>query len=443
MRTITVPAGGATLSFWVTRDTEPTWDFLFVEAHTVGADDWTTLPDAQRPHEHRRRQLVPARELDEAPPVPHPLPDRQRRRHAARRRARPASWSAATGSSDGAEQWNDRSRRPTPASRSSSRSPTPATTSSRPTASSSTTSTSRRARATTSFEDDGDTLDGWTVPGAPAGSPGNTNDFDGRHGRRPAGELRPPSPSARSRASPRSSRSSSDNFGPYPFRDVGGIVDHLGGVGFALENQTRPVYAQEFFYDQVGADSVVVHELAHQWYGDSVSVHFWQDIWLNEGFATYAEWLWSEHEGARHAAGDLRRDLREHPGRRPVLAARDRRPGAGPPVRRAHLRARRHDAARAAADAVGDDAFFRILRKWASSTRGGNGTTPSSSSWPSASPARISARSSTPGCSRRPSRTRPPGGGAALTSQAATSAFSGGRTAHAALHASHARSLRR
>ena len=81
MRTITVPAGGATLSFWVTRDTEPTWDFMFVEAHTVGADDWTTLPDAQRPHELRRRQLVPARELAEDPPVPHALPDRQRRRH--------------------------------------------------------------------------------------------------------------------------------------------------------------------------------------------------------------------------------------------------------------------------------------------------------------------------------------------------------------------------
>ena len=87
------------------------------------------------------------------------------------------------------------------------------------------------------------------------------------------------------------------NFGPYPFRDAGGIVDHLPDVGFALENQKRPVYAQEFFYDPVGADSVVVHELAHQWYGDSVSVHYWADIWLNEGFASYAEWLWSEHEG--------------------------------------------------------------------------------------------------------------------------------------------------
>ena len=45
MRTIAVPAGGATLSFWIDRQTEPNWDFVFVEAHTPGEDDWTTLPD--------------------------------------------------------------------------------------------------------------------------------------------------------------------------------------------------------------------------------------------------------------------------------------------------------------------------------------------------------------------------------------------------------------
>ena len=42
---------------------------------------------------------------------------------------------------------------------------------------------------------------------------------------------------------------------------------------------------------------MLVHELAHQWFGDSLAVDTWQNIWLNEGFATYAEWLWSEHEG--------------------------------------------------------------------------------------------------------------------------------------------------
>ena len=46
VRTVDVPAAGAQLSFWVNRDTEPNWDYFFVEAHTAGADDWTTLPDA-------------------------------------------------------------------------------------------------------------------------------------------------------------------------------------------------------------------------------------------------------------------------------------------------------------------------------------------------------------------------------------------------------------
>ena len=74
-------------------------------------------------------------------------------------------------------------------------------------------------------------------------------------------------------------------------------MDDLQGVGFALENQTRPIYSKDFFYDRTDGDAVVVHELAHQWYGDSLAVAKWKHIWLNEGFATYAEWLWSKHDG--------------------------------------------------------------------------------------------------------------------------------------------------
>lgn len=74
-------------------------------------------------------------------------------------------------------------------------------------------------------------------------------------------------------------------FGPYPFRSAGAIVDHAPQVGYALETQTRPVY------DRAPDLSTLVHESAHQWFGDSVSITTWRDIWLNEGFATYAEWL--------------------------------------------------------------------------------------------------------------------------------------------------------
>ena len=81
-----------------------------------------------------------------------------------------------------------------------------------------------------------------------------------------------------------------DAFVPYPFNSFGSIVDD-DTVGYALETQTRPVYSR------VARESTVVHELAHQWFGNAVSPERWQDIWLNEGWATYVEWLWSEHTG--------------------------------------------------------------------------------------------------------------------------------------------------
>ncbi len=85
-----------------------------------------------------------------------------------------------------------------------------------------------------------------------------------------------------------------DTFVPYPFNSFGSIVDD-NSVGYALETQTRPVYSN------VAREATVLHELAHQWFGNTVSPERWQDIWLNEGWATYAEWLWSEHTGGDSA----------------------------------------------------------------------------------------------------------------------------------------------
>ena len=135
------------------------------------------------------------------------------------------------------------------------------------------------------------------------------------------------------------------------------------------------VYATAFFSDpNEPDDSVVVHELAHQWVGDSLAVERWSEIWLNEGFATYTEWLWSEHEGLGTAQEIFDGTYEGIPAEDPFWSVVIGDPGPESMFDFA-VYARGAMTLHQLRLAVGDADFFQILETWTTSNAGGHVTT--------------------------------------------------------------------
>jgi aminopeptidase N len=199
---------------------------------------------------------------------------------------------------------------------------------------------------------------------------GNGKLVQGHVGKLPTWTLVDPQLAKASRAAvgslPEIIRWESHIYGPYPFAAAGSVVD-VAKLEYALETQTRPIYA--FAPDR----TTVVHETAHQWFGDSVSLERWPNIWLNEGLATWTQWYYAEQHGGRSA-----RQVFAELYRRPASATGFWDPPSGHPGQAKNLFAvstyvRGAMTLQALRNKIGTHDLLRILRTWATEHRYGHG----------------------------------------------------------------------
>lgn len=161
-------------------------------------------------------------------------------------------------------------------------------------------------------------------------------------------------------------------FGPYPLANGYTVVVTDDDLEIPLEAQGISIFGANHCDGERRAERLIAHELAHQWFGNSVTARRWRDIWLHEGFACYAEWLWSEESGDR-SADELARYyhrklassdqdlLLADPGPRDMFDDRVYKRGA------LTLHVLRQT--------IGDDDFFELLRDWTSRHRHGTAVT--------------------------------------------------------------------
>lgn len=162
-------------------------------------------------------------------------------------------------------------------------------------------------------------------------------------------------------------------LGEFPFQTAGAVVADTR-LSFALETQTLILFGKDIAVGRTSAEVVIAHELAHEWFGNSVSLAQWKDIWLNEGFATYLSMLWIEHSRGQAAM------LREMNTYYTVIAAQTRQATApaNPPQDNLFndgVYLRGAWTLHVLRLTVGDRVFFDILRAYYDRFKYGNATT--------------------------------------------------------------------
>jgi aminopeptidase N len=146
-------------------------------------------------------------------------------------------------------------------------------------------------------------------------------------------------------------------YGSYPFNSSGAVIDDAPEVGYALETATRPVF------DSVPDEATLAHELAHQWFGDDVTLTRWSDIWLGAGFSEFSAWLWEEHTGGQTAASHLD-ELLAQPADSEDFYPAPGNIGVAENLFAGSLYSRGAGTLQALREKLGDEVFFKIMRGW-------------------------------------------------------------------------------